>query len=135
MDARAWIRGERPWTQFLNYCDRLGRTQGTELWAAYLNDERLFDAYRKEIEKADEDKAEHRPSLIGFDRLSEGLHGLQVEIAVLNRALTRNPAYPIPKGPVFPKERFEAEAQEAQVIHLSSAVQAALRRGEERKRA
>lgn len=134
MDARAWVRGEKPWTQFLNYCDRLGRTQGTELWAAYLTDERLFDSYRKQLASGDDTK-EHRPSLTGFDRIAEGLHGMQVEIAVLNRVLTRNPAYPIPKGPVFPKERFDAAAQEAEVIHLSSAVQAALRRGEERKRA
>jgi hypothetical protein len=129
VDARAWVRGERPWEQFLIYCDRLGRTQGTELWAAYLTDERLFDEYRKSLRDRDPDD-ERRPGLFGYDRVAEGLHGLEVQVASLIRVMARNLAYPLPKGPMFPSERFASEDEQAEVIDLFADIERGMNAGE-----
>lgn len=126
VDARAWVRGERPWEQFLIYCDRLGREQGTQLWAAYLTDERLFDAYRKALADKDPDE-EQRPQLFGYDRVAEGLHAVSVQIALLHRAMSRNLAFPLPKGPVFPGERFATEDEDAEITDLFTDIEQAMR--------
>jgi hypothetical protein len=123
MDARAWIRGEKPWAQFLIYCDRLGSQQGTELWAAYLTDERLFSEYRKAL--ANRGDTVQRPGLFGFDRIAEGLLAVQAEIALLHQVTARNFAYPVPKGPVFPAERFESEDAEVEVADLMTDIESA----------
>lgn len=131
VDARAWVRGERPWPQFLIYCDRLGRTQGTELWAAYLTDERLFDEYRKSLAVRNPDE-EQRPSLFGYDRNAEGLHAIAVQVASLIRVMARNLAYPLPKGPVFPSERFASEDEQAEVNDLLAHIERAMEQAEGR---
>jgi hypothetical protein len=129
VDARAWVRGEKPWEQFLIYCDRLGSQQGTALWAAYLTDERLFEEYRKAWAARKDGKDDHRPSLVGFDRAAEGLMAVQAEIALLHRVTARNLAYPLPKGPLFPGERFENEDEEAEINTLHAEVAAGFERG------
>lgn len=123
LDARAWIRGERPWNQFLIYCDRLGSEMGTELWAAYLTDERLFSEYRKAL--AEKAGSVERPGLFGFNRIAQALLAVQAEIALLHQVMARNLAYPVPKGPLFPAERFENEDTEAEVADLMSDIESA----------
>lgn len=130
VDARAWVRGEKPWGQFLIYCDRLGREQGTELWAALLNDERLFPAYRKALAERVEDTVS-RPSLAGFDRVAEGLLAVRTELALLHQVTARNLAYPLPKGPLFPAERFEEEEEQASLGNLRAEVERGFARGRE----
>jgi hypothetical protein len=122
-DARAWVRGEKPWDQFLIYCDRLGSQQGTELWAAYLTDERLFSEYRKAL--ANRGDTVNRPGLFGFDRVTQGLLAVQTELAALHQVMARNLAYPLPKGPLFPAERFAEEDTEAEVNDLMADIESA----------
>ena len=130
VDARDWIRGTRPWEQFLVYCNRLGREQGSELWATYLTDRRLFDMYRELLDQEDED-AEKRPGLFGYDRTAEGLHAVQVQLALLYRVMAQTPTFPLPKGPVFPGEVLRSESDEAEVVDLFTEIAAAQQRWRE----
>lgn len=115
-DARDWVRGRRPWSQFLNYCDRLGRTSGTDLWAVYLTDPRLDALYREQLAERDPEQVDRLP-LAGFDRHAEALLELRKDMAHLIRALGR-PGYPLPQGPIFPAERFTTEDQQVEATGL-----------------
>lgn len=100
------------------------------MWAAYLNDPRLDETYRKQLAERDPDER-YRPDLAGYDRHVEALHALNTSIAHLIRQMGHR-TYPLPQGPLFPSDRFAIEDMKTEAAQLNSSVDAALQRGRER---
>jgi len=89
-DARDWIRGTRPWDQFLTYCRTVAQYSGSRLRAAQLADDR----YLAEIELLLEDQARRphkvRPSAENFTPEVEAIYMLGDDIRLLIQAMTKS---------------------------------------------
>lgn len=107
-DARDWIRGERPWPQFLNFCDAIANDDGSRLWAAQLSDERHQQAIEKMLA---ERKTKTRPGLEGDTALVRGIRGLSNDIRVLLR-VGYGVQLPLLEGPVTPADRLAERRRE-----------------------
>lgn len=103
-DARDWIRGLRPWDQFLNFCRDIAQTSGTRLRAAQLNDPRFEDEWELLLE---EDKfatstKPFRPSWEGFSPEIEAMYDLSDDIRLLVKVMSHSeiPFRARPESPV-----------------------------------
>jgi hypothetical protein len=87
VDARDWIRGHRPWDQFLICCDGLAKRPGTRLRAAQLSDDRYLADIEKQIEeqKAKGKGEPYRPPLEHFDPVVEAIYALDDTVRLLSR--------------------------------------------------
>lgn len=85
--ARDWIRGLRPWDEFLIYCEGLAKRPGTRLRAAQLNDDRYLADIEKQIEEQDtKGGAEpYRPPLEHFDPVVEAIYALDDTIRLVSQ--------------------------------------------------
>lgn len=102
------MRGARPWDQFLNYAETVGRIEGSQTYAAMLNDGRLQEVFNQRIEELAGEP--HRPQLLGYSREAQQLHRIEVAVVSIHRSLASNPdAIPVPQGPIFPAERYRIE--------------------------
>ena len=122
MDARDFIRGTRPWAQFLTYANYVAEVDGSALWAAQLNDERFLPAIRARLKEMAKEGVEARPPLAGYSREVDGLHRVATELRMLRAEIGRwGVAPPIP-GPLFPSEKLKREEQAQEVNDLQAAV-------------
>ena len=96
LDARDWLRGLKPWDQFLNLADMCANTDGSWLWAAQLTDESRLAQWEQLYENAQRNKGDHRPSLAGYDAVLGAINGLRNDFRVANRM----PIIPGPKSPM-----------------------------------
>lgn len=105
VDARDWIRGDRPWAQFLVYCDDIAQHEGGRLWAAQLSDER-FDA---EIERmlAERGTTPQRPELEGDTAVVRAIRVMSNDIRQLTRLMTKARVSYL-QGPMTPADRLAA---------------------------
>lgn len=84
VDARDWIRGYRPWDQFLIYCEGLAKRPGTRLRAAQLADDRYLADIEKQLEEHKSDEP-YRPPLEHFDPVVEAIYSLDDTIRLVSR--------------------------------------------------
>lgn len=99
----AWIRGERPWNQFLNYCNTIAQIDGSQLQAAQLNDDRFI----AEIEKLLHEKTgSSRPSLEGDTAEVKAIRQLSNDIRLFLRV--QGVQLPFLEGPEGPADRIRA---------------------------
>lgn len=120
MDARDYFRGLRPWDQFFNYVKTLALTEGTQFWAAQLEDERFDKEIQQKI--AEMKKTDMRPSLIGYSRLVAMLDELTDHVHMLRAESGRWERAPRPR----PKPRMPSDRAEEREIALGRAMIAAL---------
>lgn len=103
VDARDFIRGGRPWDQFLNYCDTVAQEDGGRLWAAQLADDR----YDAEIERMLAERKTTRPGLEGDTAVVRAIRELRNDIRLLIKHQLRVNLSTI-KGPEGPADRIAA---------------------------
>lgn len=102
-DAFDWIKGLRPWSQFLDYCDTVAQIDGSRLQAAQLNDERFL----AEIEKLLHQKQQkYRPSLEGDTAEIKAIRQLSNDIRLFLRV--QGVQLPFLEGPEGPADRIRA---------------------------
>lgn len=108
VDARDWIRGQRPWAQFLVYCDDVAQREGGRLWAAQLADER----YDAEIERilAERGDRKIRPGLEGDTAEVKAIRLLSNDIRRLTRLITKARIEAL-EGPETPADRLARRKQ------------------------
>lgn len=105
VDARDFIRGTRPWDQFLVYCDEIAQEQGGRLWAAQLSDPR----YEAEIEKrlAEAEDSSGRPPLQGYTGEIKALYQVANQVRLLIGVMAQQELDLI-EGPEGPIDRIKA---------------------------
>lgn len=123
VDARDFIRGTRPWSQFLNYSTYLGtNVTGSAMWAAQLEDDRFLSILEKKLEDA-KDEPPARPSLYGYTREVDSMHRVAVELRALRAEMGKwGEGIPI-LGPLFPSEKLKMRDEKQEVADLMSAIQ------------
>lgn len=84
-DAYAWVRGERPWDQFLTYCTTVARIPGSQLRAAQLSDERYLPEVEAlmEQERFLKKRNNPRPPLEGFSAEVAAMYDLSDDIRLM----------------------------------------------------
>ncbi|WP_458317107.1 hypothetical protein [Mycolicibacterium brisbanense] len=102
IDARAWVRGERPWDQFLNYCVTVAQIDGGQLRSAQLSDPRYDAALAEALANA---PANPRPPLVGDTAEVREMRGIRNDIRALTRAIARVNV-PFVLGPEMPSDRL-----------------------------
>lgn len=108
VDARDFFRGSRPWDQFYNYVKTLGLTEGSQFWAAQLEDERFDDELEKQLEENKHKRGQERPSLVGYNRLVSAIDELTDHIHSFRAESGRWASPPRPRAkPRFPADRVE----------------------------
>lgn len=117
MDARDFFRGVRPWDQFYNYIKTLALTEGSQFWAAQLEDERFDDELEKALEMQKRG-APPPPPLVGYNRLIAALDELTDHVHML-RAESGRWANP-PRARAKP--RFPADRVHERKVALSRGV-------------
>lgn len=137
VDARDFIRGTRPWAQFLTYTTYLAENvDGSAVWAAQLSDDRflpMIEARLKELAKV-KDAPPTRPSLNGYSREVDGLHRVANELRALRGELGKW-AEPVPiLGPLFPGDKLAARDLAVEVDDLAAAVAVGHQQWEEAQR-
>lgn len=133
VDARDFIKGIRPWSQFLTYTTYLAQNvDGSALWAAQLDDERFLPEIEKLIKKMKKDGVVARPALTGYSREVDGLHRVATELRMLRAEISKTEAPPI-LGPLFPSEKIAARETEIEISELAAAVAVGHRNWEEAK--
>ncbi len=114
IDARAWVRGERHWDQFLNYCITVAQIDGSQLRSAQLRDDRYDD----EIEKILDSQPDNpRPPLEGDTAEVRELRAVRNDIRLLIRALGAG-ALPVVEGPVMPADRLQKKRRDKVFDHF-----------------
>lgn len=110
------MKGLRPWSQFLDYCETIAQIDGGRLRAAQLKDDR-FDA---EIEKmlAEQTDRNPRPSLEGDTAEVRALRDLSNDIRLLIRLQT-GAKIPLRLGPETAVDRIAAKRKAVVRAHLS----------------
>ncbi len=106
MDARDFIRGARPWGQFLTYCDVIAQEEGGRLWAAQLSDPRFEDEIRRRLEEQTA-AGRTRPPLEGYSALVKAADRVANQIRLLINAMTQS-ELPLFEGPEGPLDRIDA---------------------------
>lgn len=122
VDARDFIRGTRPWSQFLTYATYVGQIDGGVLWAAQLNDDRFLPEIEKSI-KETKGKPPARPSLTGYSREVDGLLQVATELRLLRAEMGKWTSAPPVLRPVFPYERIQARLDEVNISELQEAIE------------
>lgn len=115
-DARDWIRGERPWDQFLNYCVTVAQRPGTKLYAAQLNDDRYLPEFEKLLA---ETEPSTRPPLEGHSRLVQAIYMLANEVRAQTRIIGRVELRPI-EGPEMPADRIREQKKATGLARIAS---------------
>ncbi|MBY0440988.1 MAG: hypothetical protein K2Q25_02435 [Mycobacteriaceae bacterium] len=87
VDARDFIRGVRPWPQFWSYCLKVANTDGSDLWAAQLRDERYGQAVLDRLKAAG--KKQTRPPLEGYTTVVKTLYLIANELRLLTNVTAR----------------------------------------------
>jgi hypothetical protein len=134
VDARDFIRGSRPWSQFLNYCEYLiENVDGCALWAGQLNDERFLPMIEQRLRDIRKTGEQTRPSLTGYSREVDGLHRVATELRMLRAEIGKWGTAPPILGPVFPTEKIQNQWDAQEVSDLSEAIEAGHRNWKEAK--
>lgn len=108
VDARDFFRGLRPWDQFYNYVETLALTEGTQFWAAQLEDERFDDELAGKLEEKKRKREPDRPPLVGYNRLIAAVDELTDHIHSLRAESGRWASPPRQRAkPWFPADRIE----------------------------
>lgn len=121
MDARDFIRGTRPWDQFLVYAAYVSRIDGSRLWAAQLSDDRFLPVIEKQLKEM---KEPARPALSGYSREVDGLFRVATELRLLRAEMGKWGSAPPILGPVFPSEKIQDRHDAEEVDELRAAVEA-----------
>jgi len=100
-DACEWFRGTRPWSQFVDYFNRLSVTEGTGVYTALLSDDRLEEQFAKAVDPDNPG----RPSLLSYSRVAR-------EIRALHRSVALSGHLTLPDEPEYPHERAKAKADQ-----------------------
>lgn len=102
VDARDFVRGTRPWDQFLIYCETIAQEVGGRFYAAQINDPRHLPEIEKQLAKAEAENSAGRPSLAGYTPEIRALDQVANQIRLLINALTQSniPFIEGPEGPV-----------------------------------
>lgn len=103
------MRGLRPWEQFLTYCRKIARTEGTDLWAAQLSDDRFLPEIEKHLAERGGDTA--RPPLEGYTTEVRALYMVANQIRLLIRVMGGGEIDFI-EGPEGPAERLKARKRQ-----------------------
>jgi hypothetical protein len=106
VDARDFIRGTRPWPQFLTYCAAIAQEEGGRFWAAQLLDPRHESEIEKKLTEA-ADRGANRPPLEGHTGEVKALYLVANQIRLLIQAMTQSEIGFI-DGPEGPAERIQA---------------------------
>ena len=121
MDARDWVRGVRPWSQFLNYCNTIAQLQGSQLWAVQLSDDRYLPVLEERLD-GDSDDEPVRPSLLGETALVSSLRLLTNQVLMLRAEQGKWPSVKPLKGPVYPFEKIAERRDKVEAETLLSVV-------------
>lgn len=132
VDARDFIRGTRPWAQFLNYAEYVGNIEGSALWAAQLSDDRLLPEIEAAI-KASKGKEAGRPPLAGYSREVDAMFRVATELRMLRAEIGKWGSAPPILGPLFPAEKIQARQDAVEVNELQAAIEAGHRNWREAK--
>lgn len=103
VDARDFVRGTRPWGQFLSYCSTIAQVEGGRFWAAQLNDPR----HEEEVAKKMAEQTSDRPPLEGHTAEIRALYLVANQIRLLIQAMTQSDIGFI-EGPEGPADRINA---------------------------
>lgn len=122
IDARDWVRGDRPWAQFLVYANYVAQIEGGCLWAAQLSDERFLPEIRKALKEKAKTNGSNRPPLMGWDRMVDMMHRVAIEIRMLRADMTHQQLSPIP-GPMLPHEVIARDDREAEVSKIMTTIE------------
>lgn len=114
-DARDWLRGTRPWSQFWNFCDMFSNTEGSWLQDAQAADDRHLARWEQLYEQALRDREPYRPPLAGYDALRAELRELR------NDFRQANGLPPLP-GPASPLDRIKERKRSIGDRHLDDAL-------------
>jgi hypothetical protein len=105
VDARDFFRGLRPWDQFHTYVKTLALTEGTQFWAAQLEDERFDGELETKLEELKR-KPPEPPSLVGYNRLIAAIDEMTDHIHMLRAESGRWATAPRARAkPRFPADR------------------------------
>lgn len=120
-DARDFIRGTRPWDQFLNYCDTIAQEVGGRFWAAQLNDPRYLPDIKKRYAEQQREPGNGRPPLEGHTEVVKAIYLVANQIRLLIKATTQSEIEFI-EGPEGPVDRINAEAKAASLALVDQAL-------------
>jgi hypothetical protein len=120
VDARDFIRGTRPWDQFLTYAAYVAQIDGGAVWAAQLGDDRFLPLIAKQMK---ESTGPARPPLSGYSREVDAMFRVATELRLLRAEIGKWTVAPPILGPVFPSERIQARQDEVEVGELQSAIE------------
>jgi hypothetical protein len=95
----------RPWDQFYNYVKTLALTEGSQFWAAQLEDERFDEELEQALEDAKRKREPARPALVGYNRLVQAIDELTDHIHTFRAENGRWSSPPRER----PKPRFPAD--------------------------
>lgn len=119
VDARDWIRGRRPWPQFLTYAIRVANTEGSDLWAAQLSDDRNLPAIKSALRALGDRPV--RPPLAGHTAVVAGLYLVANQIRQLTGAIAHTVLPPL-LGPEMPTDRITAAAVAQSLAQTDAAI-------------
>jgi hypothetical protein len=77
----------------------------------------MLEEFGREFAKIDLDDPP-RPELFGYTRVVRHLHQVEQALARVERAVSKNPAVPVPKGPVTAYELWEQKAEDSELGSL-----------------
>lgn len=101
------MRGERPWSQFLTYCETVAQIDGGRLRSAQLTDPRYDEELAAAIAAA---PVNARPPLVGDTAEIREMRGMRNDIRLLTRALARVQV-PFILGPEMPSDRLHKKSK------------------------
>lgn len=111
VDALDFVRGTRPWFQFLNYCNTIAQHVGGRLYAAQLSDPRYYAEIEKQLAEAEADDSSGRPGLAGYTAEIKALDRVANQIRLLIRAMTQTNIGFI-EGPEGPADKIAARRRQ-----------------------
>lgn len=88
-----------------------------------LNDDSLEAEFEKKLAEMGDEVA--RPELHGYSAEVAALHKVETALVELQRIVAKNLKIPLPKGPVFPAERFRERKDQAEIDGLFADIFAA----------
>ena len=136
VDALDFVRGKRPWAQFLRFVDRLSLIEGTQCWAKKFSDpemlDQLWEQFRKDRKMFDRID-EVRPPLYGYDRhmaMLTNISNLLIALRMDNHPEISKALHMLPT-PVFPREAVENRWREMGRKKRAEGIEAAQNRWQE----
>jgi hypothetical protein len=88
-DALDWVRGYRPWNQFLRLAQDVAQRQGSRLRAVQLRDPRYLAEVERLMEHQQATNGEPRPSLEEWTPEVEALYMVANDVRLLTRAMAK----------------------------------------------